>query len=88
MNQDISLYIVKPFTEVSALQRLQWVSQVFALALTLYFYVRNQWYQYTACAPTVIGPSPSLAVRHCLGRSRHEVLALVQARGGAPRPKA
>ena len=36
MNQDISLYIVKPFTEVSALQRQQWISQV------SYFYVRNR----------------------------------------------
>ena len=35
VNQDISLHIVKPFTEVSALQRQQWVLQVFALALTL-----------------------------------------------------
>ena len=34
VNQDISLHIVKPFTEVSALQRQQWVLQVFALALT------------------------------------------------------
>ena len=35
MNRDISLHIVKPFAEVSALQRQQWVLQVFALALTL-----------------------------------------------------
>ena len=35
MNLDISLHIVKPFIEVSALQRQQWVLQVFALAFTL-----------------------------------------------------
>ena len=34
VNQDISLHIVKPFTEVSALQRQQWVLQVFTLAIS------------------------------------------------------
>ena len=35
MNQNMSVQIDKPFDEVSALQRQQWVLQVFALTLAL-----------------------------------------------------
>ena len=91
VNQDISLHIVKPFDAVSPLQRQQWVSQVLTACPATT----------TMHTHTTIGKTPGhrlilimfvsiacLPVCHCSDRSRHEVLTLVQACSGAPRPEA
>ena len=44
VNRDISLHITKPFTEVSALQRQQWVLQVSGLMIALSLHPANSVY--------------------------------------------
>ena len=58
MNQDISVHIDKPFTEVSAPQRQQWVLQVFALIPTLACHICAHLRWHTTCTLSFVTLHP------------------------------